>query len=81
MMNDESELGRVNVADSASFWGLPEEFAALAAHIPPGGSEVLEKLGPPPFPRTGFPFVGFLATVYDHIAGHVAAGPSSGAGG
>jgi len=28
----------------------------------------LEKLGPSPFARSRFPFLGFLATVYDHIA-------------
>lgn len=29
---------------------------------------VLEKLGQPPFPRNKFPFLGFLASVYDHIS-------------
>ena len=28
----------------------------------------LEKLGPSPFAKNRFPFLGFLATVYDHIA-------------
>ena len=27
--------------------------------------ELLEKLGPSPFPRSGFPLIGFLATTYD----------------
>lgn len=29
---------------------------------------VLEKLGQPPFPKNKFPFLGFLASIYDHIA-------------
>ena len=28
----------------------------------------LERLGPSPFPKTGFPLLGFLETVYEHIA-------------
>jgi hypothetical protein len=28
----------------------------------------LEKLGPSPFAKNRFPFLGFLATVYDHVA-------------
>ena len=31
---------------------------------------VLERLGPSPFPKSKFPFLGFLATVYDHVATH-----------
>src|SRR6476646_4566064 len=31
---------------------------------------VLERLGPSPFPKSKFPFLGFLATVYDHVASH-----------
>lgn len=58
-------------ADPAEFWSVGPEFAALAGQLPPHGPEVLEILGPPPFPRTGFPFIGFLATVYDHVAEHV----------
>jgi hypothetical protein len=38
---------------------LPAERPA----VPP-----LERLGPSPFPRSGFPLIGFLATVYDHVA-------------
>jgi hypothetical protein len=39
----------------------------VPAEVPPA----LERLGPSPFPRSGFPFLGFLATVYDHVASHV----------
>ena len=33
-------------------------------------SPVLEKLGPSPFPKGKFPFLGFLATVYEHVSQH-----------
>lgn len=37
----------------------------------PGSLEprhTLERLGPAPFRKTGFPLLGFLATVYDHVS-------------
>jgi len=37
--------------------------------------KVLDQLGPSPFPRSGFPFLGFLASVYDHVESHVARPP------
>jgi len=39
----------------------------LEDNLPPA-PPALEKLGPSPFAKTRFPFLGFLATVYDHIA-------------
>lgn len=39
---------------------------ALPTEIP----SALERLGPSPFSKSGFPFLGFLATVYDHVATH-----------
>ncbi|HSI35663.1 MAG: hypothetical protein ACAI43_17425 [Phycisphaerae bacterium] len=48
---------------------LPE-----APPISPDAPSALEKLGPSPFPKSGFPFLGFLATTYDHIAQHVPGG-------
>jgi hypothetical protein len=38
----------------------------LAGHEPP--KSALEQLGPSPFPRSGFPLLGFLATLYEHVA-------------
>ena len=32
---------------------------------------VLEQLGPPPFRKTSFPMMGFLASVYEHVAQQV----------
>lgn len=31
----------------------------------------LERLGPPPFRKSGFPMMGFLATLYEHVSQHV----------
>jgi hypothetical protein len=33
-----------------------------------GLPSALERLGPSPFPKSGFPLLGFLATLYDHVA-------------
>ncbi|MDQ3439176.1 MAG: hypothetical protein M3478_02360 [Planctomycetota bacterium] len=30
----------------------------------------LQRLGAAPFPKGKFPFLGFLATVYEHVAAH-----------
>ncbi len=50
-----------------TFWLLTDPGA-----LPPPSlakvKPVLERLGPSPFPQSRFPFVGFLATLYDHIA-------------
>ncbi len=52
----------------------PQEFfrAGEIGALPMGGDApgVLERLGPSPFPKAKFPFLGFLATVYDHVATH-----------
>ena len=52
------------------FWSARPDFDTLKLdeELPVG--EILESLGPPPFPKTGFPFIGFLATVYDHVVTH-----------
>lgn len=55
------------------FWAPHPDFADLERFTPGPAGKVLDALGPPPFPKTGFPFIGFLATVYDHVAAH--AGP------
>lgn len=55
-------------ADPAEFYRMAADVALpeLPADTPPA----LEKLGPAPFPRNKFPFLGFLASVYDHVATH-----------
>ena len=54
-------------SDPRSFWkaaGPLEDPTGSLDDVTP----VLEQLGPPPFPRGGFPLIGFLATVYEHVA-------------
>jgi hypothetical protein len=36
----------------------------------PDAPPALSKLGAAPFPKGKFPFLGFLATVYEHVAAH-----------
>ncbi len=62
-----------------AFWTGPEPIPP-APLVPAEAQPALEKLGPSPFPKSGFPFLGFLATVYDHVATQVATatcGPDS----
>ena len=39
----------------------------------PAAEPALQRLGPAPFPKSGFPFLGFLASIYEHLAGHLRA--------
>ena len=39
----------------------------------PAGESALQRLGPAPFPKSGFPFLGFLASIYEHLAEHLKA--------
>jgi len=57
-------------ADAEKFWAPPADLDTL--EVPPNAESIpaLQRLGPLPFPRGGFPLMGFLATVYDHIADH-----------
>ncbi len=52
------------------FWSARPEFDELLAPPPPPEVAVLERLGPPPFAKSRFPFIGLLATIYDHVASH-----------
>jgi len=66
-------MNRVETESSppgVSFWETAEELPD-APEMPPDLPPALERLGPSPFPKSGFPFLGFLATVYDHVASHV----------
>ncbi|HEX8323668.1 MAG TPA: hypothetical protein VF595_07110 [Tepidisphaeraceae bacterium] len=44
-----------------------------------GRTPVLERLGPAHFRSKGFSFMGFLQTVYDHVAEQVRVGPAASA--
>jgi len=52
------------------FWKVGPEFNAVEIHIELSETplELLEKLGPAPFPRGTFPVIGFLATTYERVS-------------
>ena len=50
--------------DAAAFWQSPPIPPRPQVHDVPSA---LERLGPSPFPKSKFPFLGFLATVYDEV--------------
>ena len=52
------------------FWNMGEGFRAVKVTISPPEKplQLLEKLGPSPFERGGFPLVGFLATTYEKVS-------------
>ena len=54
--------------DPRTFWSAAVDLDEL--ELPPRhkSEPTLERLVPSPFPRSGFPLIGFLATVYDHVA-------------
>ena len=64
-------------AITADAFFSPAEVLPDAPDLPPETPAALERLGPSPFPKSGFPFLGFLATVYDHVASHVGPRPST----
>jgi hypothetical protein len=62
-----SELHEHLPLDPAQFYGSAED-ADLPSGVNPEEAQVLERLGQPPFPKSKFPFVGFLAGVYEHVS-------------
>jgi hypothetical protein len=52
------------------FWAPPANLDVVEMPIDAESIPALRRLGPLPFPRGGFPLMGFLATVYDHVADH-----------
>jgi hypothetical protein len=53
--------------DCSAFFAMREPLEGpLVVHL--DTTSPLERLGPSPFPKAGFPLLGFLETVYDHIA-------------
>jgi hypothetical protein len=63
-------------ADPASYWEAPGLPQRPAIKEPPSA---LERLGASPFPKSRFPFLGFLATVYDQVAQSVRRGDQTSA--
>ena len=58
----------------AEFFRAGSDVDLLSSVSPPQAKHVLEQLGPPPFRKTSFPMMGFLASVYEHVAAHVSSG-------
>ena len=56
--------------DPRRFWSAAVNLDDLAPPEDVDTTPVLKRLGPLPFARRGFPVMGFLATVYDHVTGH-----------
>lgn len=54
--------------DPQTFWSAAVDLEDLEPPPKPTSGPTLERLVPSPFPRSGFPLIGFLATVYDHVA-------------
>lgn len=56
--------------DSAAFWQCAGDLDEVAIRIVPPTAPlaILERLGPSPFPRGGFPLIGFLATTYEKVS-------------
>ena len=52
------------------FWETGPAFDSIEIRIEPVEKPLalLEKLGPSPFQRGGFPLIGFLATTYDKVS-------------
>jgi hypothetical protein len=58
--------------EPADFFRAGPDIDLLVSVAPPESAKhVLEQLGPPPFRKTAFPMMGFLASVYEHVAAHV----------
>ena len=55
--------------DPRVFWSVGADVDEMALPHRREAGSTLERLVPSPFPRSGFPLIGFLATVYDHVAG------------
>jgi hypothetical protein len=64
--------------DPKSFYCAGPDLDALQP-APADAPSALERLGPSPFPKAKFPFLGFLASVYDHVSTHARTrGPAAG---
>jgi len=76
MMNGEDRISdpnperkRVGSFPWESFWRAGSSLDEIAIHVsePAKSLDILEKLGPSPFERGGFPLIGFLATTYEKV--------------
>jgi len=62
--------GNAPAVDSVAFWQCVGDLDEVAIRIVPPTAPlaILERLGPSPFPRGGFPLIGFLATTYEKVS-------------
>jgi hypothetical protein len=70
MTNQNNNPTDTPVMDEESFYRAGPGIDLLDAPTPPM-TPILERLGPAPFKRPGFPVLGFLTTVYEHVAAHM----------
>ena len=61
----------------AFFRAGPDVDLLMSVPPPQDQKHVLEQLGPPPFRKTSFPMIGFLASVYEHVAAQFSGRESS----
>ena len=60
-------------SDPEAFFRAGPDVDLLMSVPPPSDQKhILEQLGPPPFRKTAFPMMGFLASVYEHVAAQFA---------
>jgi hypothetical protein len=55
-------------ADPARFWRAPIDLGTLLPPEEVDRTATLQRLGALPFSGSGFPLMGFLATLYEHVA-------------
>lgn len=69
-------------ADPTRYWRSTGDLSSLCTFPENDKTPVLKLLGPIPFPRGRFPVMGFLATLYEHVAKYASdgLGGSPGAG-
>ena len=60
--------------DPRHFYAAPLGTQSIPLVPQPETQHVLEQLGPPPFRKSSFPVIGFLASLYEHVAAHVSEG-------
>lgn len=67
-----------NGKDIGGFFKAGQGIGALEDAEQTEPKPILERLGPAPFRSKGFPLLGFLATLYEHVAESVQQQPGSG---
>ncbi len=71
-MNDTATKPSTDLpTDPEAFFRAGPDVELLDAIPPAESKHVLEQLGPPPFRKTAFPMMGFLAGFYEHVAAHI----------